>query len=227
MKYKTLFVDFYGTLVHEDDIAIKEITAELSKTAENGTPEEIASFWWSSFKELFENSHGETFQTQRSLESQSLQGTILHFNCKNVDDHIEKYLFSFWTNPWTNPGIFEDTMEFLNKSQLPICIVSNIDRDDIISALNFHKIPFDALVTSEDARSYKPRREIFETALKQMGQNSSDILHIGDSLTSDVLGAKNCGIDTFWLNRKNRMPTTDITPTYSGSSLLDIIPLCE
>ena len=223
MNYKALFIDFYGTLVHEDDIAIKKITSKLSKNAESGTPEEIASFWWSSFRELFEDSHGEAFQTQRELESKSLRETILHFGCKNVDNHIENYLFSFWTKP----EIFADTMEFLNKNRLPICIVSNIDRADITSALNFHKIPFEALVTSEDARSYKPRREIFDIALNQMGLIASDVLHIGDSLTSDVLGAKNCGIDTFYLNRKSRMPTTDIIPTHSGSSLLDIIPICE
>ena len=223
MKYKALFLDFYGTLVHEDDIAIREITTILSSNTEGATSREIASFWWSAFRKLFENSYGEMFRTQRELESQSIQETMQHFNCKNIDPDIDKYLFSFWVRP----EIYQDAIEFFGKNNLPVCIVSNIDRDDIKAALNFHKIPFDMLVTSEDARSYKPRSEIFHIALNQMGLTPADVIHIGDSLTSDVIGAKNCGIDTFWLNRKNRMLTSDIAPTYCGNSLLDVIPCCR
>ena len=222
MKYKALFLDFYGTLVHEDDIAIKEITTKLSQCTENSTPGEIASFWWSSFRQLFEGSYDKTFQTQRALESQSIQETLLHFNCKNADANIDEYLFSFWGKP----DIFPETMEFLSENKLPVCIVSNIDRSDIECAIDFHKISFDSLITSEDAHSYKPRREIFDMALTQMGVLPCEVLHIGDSLTSDVIGAKNCGIDTFWLNRKNHVLPTTI-PTYSGKSLLDVISLCQ
>lgn len=64
--------------------------------------------------------------------------------------------------------MFEDTLPFLDGITVPVCIVSNIDRVDLESAVAFHSIKVANIVTSEDARSYKPRPEIFMTALKLM-----------------------------------------------------------
>jgi len=46
-----------------------------------------------------------------------------------------------------------------------IYVVSNIDRDDVIKAIAYHGLKPAGVFTSEDARSYKPRAEIFEMAL--------------------------------------------------------------
>ena len=66
-------------------------------------------------------------------------------------------------------------------------------------------LSFDSVVTSEDCRSYKPRKEIFEKALDLMGVDAEEVVHIGDSFSSDVLGAYNAGIDGIWINRKGRV----------------------
>lgn len=42
--------------------------------------------------------------------------------------------------------------------------------------------------SSEEAKSYKPRKEIFEMALKETGLVPNQVLHVGDSLNSDVYG---------------------------------------
>ena len=57
------------------------------------------------------------------------------------------------------------------------------------------------MFTSEDARSYKPRKELFELALKGSGLAADEVIHIGDSMSSDVKGAGALGIRTLWLNR--------------------------
>lgn len=40
--------------------------------------------------------------------------------------------------------------------------------------------------TSEDARAYKPRKELFELALNETGLHVDGVIHIGDSISSDV-----------------------------------------
>jgi 2-haloacid dehalogenase/putative hydrolase of the HAD superfamily len=40
--------------------------------------------------------------------------------------------------------------------------------------------------------------------LNKFDVSSSEVIHIGDSLTSDVKGAKAVGIDAVWLNRNGR-----------------------
>ena len=92
-----------------------------------------------------------------------------------------------------------------------------------MQAIRYHGMHFDHIVTSEDAKSYKPRTEIFHMALEQMRLSPHEVLHIGDSLDSDVLGAHKCGIDSFWLNRKKRMPPDGCVATYSGYTLLDVL----
>ncbi len=65
--------------------------------------------------------------------------------------------------------------------------------------------PIKHLVTSEDARSYKPHREIFEMALARTGWRRDRVIHVGDSLHSDVGGAMAAGIRSGWVNRAHRI----------------------
>jgi 2-haloacid dehalogenase/putative hydrolase of the HAD superfamily len=69
--------------------------------------------------------------------------------------------------------------------------VSNIDRADLDAALAHHELAgyFTHLVTSQDARAYKPRPEMFTTALGLLRLGPHEVIHVGDSLTSDVAGA--------------------------------------
>ena len=222
MRYKALFIDFYGTLVYEDDNVIAKIVTQISHISpENPDPKDIAVFWWNTFRSLFENSFLDTFQLQRQLESLSIKTVLEHYNCTTKTEGIDSELFTFWGKP----DIFPETKDFLTKISLPVCIVSNIDRKDILAAMNYHELSCDMVITSEDAKSYKPREEIFLMALDKMNLSPSEVLHVGDSLSSDIVGANSCGIDSFWLNRKGRSIPSDISPTYSGNSLFDILSI--
>nr|MCR5204697.1 hypothetical protein [Lachnospiraceae bacterium] len=78
-KIKALFVDFYGTIVHEDGEVIKKITDIIQKTGVIEDKSEIDSFWWKDFQTMFQNSYGDTFETQRALEEKSLEHTLAKF----------------------------------------------------------------------------------------------------------------------------------------------------
>lgn len=105
---------------------------------------------------------------------------------------------------WMKPPVFEESKQFFEISPVPIYIVSNIDRDDILQAIKFHALKPDEVFTSEDAKSYKPRKELFELALNSTGLSADQVVHIGDSLSSDVKGASSVGINTIWINRGGR-----------------------
>ena len=55
--------------------------------------------------------------------------------------------------------------------------------------------------TSEDAKIYKPGKGLFELALSSSGLSPDEVIHIGDSVSSDVHGAAKVGIRALWLNR--------------------------
>ena len=102
------------------------------------------------------------------------------------------------------PPIFEESKKFFEISPLPIYIVSNIDANDVLRAIEFHQLSPSGIFTSEDAKAYKPRKELFELALNTTGLHADEVIHIGDSLSSDVKGASSVGIKAIWLNRFNK-----------------------
>lgn len=197
---KAVFIDFYGTLVQEDTEVISELTKRIYNSGEAVKPSEIGIYWWKFFQDSVNKSYGENFITQRELERIALKETLLKFKSTENLEKLSELMFS----QWLKPPVFDDTKEFFEKCLVPVYIVSNVDRNDIIQAVEYHDFKPAGIVTSEDARSYKPRTEIYNLALSEAGLNSNEVVHIGDSLTSDVKGARDAGINTIWLNRTDR-----------------------
>lgn len=70
----------------------------------------------------------------------------------------------------------------------------------------------------------KPHVRFFNEVKKGTSDcDSSKYLAIGDSLTSDVEGAINAGIDSCWFNIKKVKNDTKIKPTYEISQLKDLL----
>ena len=197
MSIKALFVDFYGTVVHEDGVVIKEITKMICDTGKADEPSEVGAFWWKDFQSMFMNSYGDSFETQRALEEKSLVHTLERFGSGANAKELSNRMFAHWMRP----PIFEDAKGFFDNSPLPVYIVSNIDTSDILQAIAYHDLHPAGIFTSEDAKSYKPRKELFELALRRTGFKPDEVIHIGDSVSSDVRGAAKAGIKALWLNR--------------------------
>lgn len=213
---EAIFLDFYGTVVFEDGEIVSRISRFLYETGNAENVGQIGNYWWNRFKTLFENAYGENFRTQRDLEIQSLKDTIEDFSSVADAIKLSNEMFDFWMAP----PIFEESKEFFEKCPVPIYIVSNIDRDDILKAIEFHGLKPAGVFTSEDAKSYKPRKELFELALTSTGLKSEQVVHIGDSLSSDIKGAGALGIKTMWINRSGKDVPEGVT---SICNLLEIL----
>ncbi|MCM3736692.1 YjjG family noncanonical pyrimidine nucleotidase [Bacillus cytotoxicus] len=82
---------------------------------------------------------------------------------------------------------------------------------------------FKDIVVSEDVNALKPDSKIFEHALNNINHtDKSKVLMVGDSLTSDIQGGINFGIDTCWLNPNQIVNTAEFTPTYEISNLMEL-----
>ena len=216
MSIKAFFADFYGTIVHEDGEVIKKITQMIIETGKTGDRSEIDFYWWQDFQNMFTNAYGDSFETQRVLEEKSLIHTLERFGLNADASELSAMMFAHWIKP----PIFEDSKAFFEKSELPIYIVSNIDTSDILQAIAYHDLKPAGVFTSEDAKSYKPRKELFELALKKTGLKENEVIHIGDSVSSDVKGAAGVGIKALWLNRFGKNVPEGVE---SISSLLDAL----
>lgn len=79
---------------------------------------------------------------------------------------------------------------------------------------------FKAIFISEEMGYEKPDKRFFERATALIeGFNKDNAIIIGDSLSSDILGGINFGIDTCWFNPSNKPLPDNIKPTYIISKL--------
>ena len=76
---------------------------------------------------------------------------------------------------------------------------------------------------SEKMGAQKPSAEYFNRVLEEIGNPPKDeILIIGDSLSSDILGGINSGLDTCWFNPSGAPAPDAITPTYTIGALPEL-----
>ena len=84
---------------------------------------------------------------------------------------------------------------------------------------------FETVIISNDVGIAKPDPGIFTIALEGMNlSKKNDVLMIGDSLSSDILGGINAGIDTCWINRHEEEPG-DIKPVFTISKITRLLEI--
>lgn len=118
----------------------------------------------------------------------------------------------------------DQVMKYIKSQGYTVCITTNG-----VSRTQYRRINecglkqyFDYVFVSEDAGHQKPEYEYFDYVMKNTPEkDKSNILVIGDSQSSDILGGINFGIDTCWLNLKGQGNTYN--STYEISKITDIM----
>lgn len=84
---------------------------------------------------------------------------------------------------------------------------------------------FQFVIFSQDYGVEKPDSRLFQIAVEKAGCSKQQLLHVGDSLETDIVGAINAGIKCVWLNRKQMKSNLEIQINYEISSLLELIEI--
>ena len=99
---------------------------------------------------------------------------------------------------------FPDTVPALSrlKSRYKLAILSNIDDDLFAFTAPKLGVEFDCVVTAQQAQSYKPSSRNFELLLERLHIEKGHLRHVAESLYHDVAPARELGIATVWVNRR-------------------------
>lgn len=85
---------------------------------------------------------------------------------------------------------------------------------------------FEAVIVSEETGYQKPETGIFDYAFAKLDiSDKSKVLIVGDSLTSDIQGGINYGIDTCWFNPLEKPGDPGIRPVYEIRSLNELLEI--
>ena len=124
------------------------------------------------------------------------------------------------------PGV-RDLLQMLSGNAL-LGIVTNGVSDTQRLRLEIHGYAqyFDAIVVSGEFGVPKPNPLIFNEALKILGVAASKrVLMVGDSLTSDMEGAKNSGLSSCWINEASDLDKVAIDVDYHIQSLDQLLEI--
>ena len=106
--------------------------------------------------------------------------------------------------------LFDDVRDLYTsakRSRVPLALITNGASDtqrDKIRVLGMEQW-FDVVVISGEVGIAKPDASVFDLALNQLVVERENVWHVGDSLTTDVAGAKAAGLTAVWINRSGRV----------------------
>lgn len=100
-------------------------------------------------------------------------------------------------------GPHPDTVEALTrlKARYRLAIFTNSDDDLIAHNLRLLGVPFDHVITAEQARAYKPDPRLFEHAWRAMGVDRKETVHVAMGMELDMQACHALGVRGVWINR--------------------------
>ncbi len=221
--FDCVLIDFYGTIAAGDREAVETTCSTIVTACRLSiSAAEFAIRWGERYFRTVGESNHDSFRTLYECEMASLAEMFAELKVKADPTPFVAQLEAYWRDP----PIHADAVELLDELKVPICVVSNADSEPLQAAIEKHGLRFDAVISSEAVRSYKPDGHIFRHALDRLGVAPSRAIHIGDSLHSDVSGAQQAGITAAWICREDRIH--DIgrgTPCHTCSNLMQLTQL--
>lgn len=119
--------------------------------------------------------------------------------------------------------LYDDVLPALDwlGSRYPLVAVTNGNADLARVGLDHY---FVASVQARQVGVPKPRKAIFDVAVEWTGVPRHQVLHVGDDVETDVLGARRAGLRSAWVNRRGESwPAEEAPPEFLVSDLQSLV----
>jgi putative hydrolase of the HAD superfamily len=136
----------------------------------------------------------------------------LNLNVDDVELHADA-AYNAFADARSNIVVSDDILNLLDNLAKHFTLIAITNGNVEIERFNLHN-KFELVLQAGMHGKAKPHTILFDKAAAHLNVAKSDILHIGDSLDTDVQGANNAGCQSVWLN--------DQGANYSYKGLADI-----
>jgi 2-haloacid dehalogenase len=148
---------------------------------------------------------------------------------QRLGEDIDAEAFSAAYISWLSKGSFllegaEELCEYLSP-KYTLAIITNGIKDVQLPRIGASAIArhISSIIVSEEAGSSKPNAGIFEYACATTGFHRKDrMMIVGDSLSSDIRGGIDFGIDTCWANFSRAKNESGLKPSYEIATLAEL-----
>ncbi|PTN08412.1 putative hydrolase of the HAD superfamily [Mangrovibacterium marinum] len=219
-KYTHLFFDLDNTLWDFDRNAKLAMRDTVDQLKLNGQVPDFNLFY--DFYEAVNKQLWDAYRKQevhkKELITRRFAETLNHFEIKNVDPVAMNELYLDFMAQQTS--LVEGAMDVLNdlkSNNYKLQIITNGFRQVQLRKLENSGIAhfFDHVFISEDLKYPKPDIRVFQHAIRSCNAKKAKSVMIGDNWETDILGARNFGIDQIFFSKDSKMPDNhpNNTPT--------------
>ncbi len=222
-RYKWLLIDLDNTLFDFDagkTIALTQLLKSLFGTVDSRVIEvyraENKSCWQAVEAGQLSVDDVNFRRISKTLEALNYQG-----------DHqavADRYIELLADNPILFDGVHQLLRQLRSRYRLAAITngFANVKRPHL--AKTGTEQFFEQVFISSELGVSKPQTLFFEKVLMTLDTTASECLIIGDSLSSDILGAINSNIDSCWYQQRPSI-YKDIIPTYRVKNYAELIEL--
>mgnify|MGYP003444703653 FL=1 len=222
-KYKKLYFDVDDTLI-DFKAAEKVALPALFKEYQMDFTEEVEVYYKTLNRQLWlALERGEI--TREQLMNRRFGETMRYFgqsiNGREMDERYRELLVD-------TVVLIEGAEQVLSElsKDYELYIVTNGVLETQLARIRAANITsyFKRIFVSEETGYQKPQIEFFNYVFSNVKNfEKSTSLIIGDSITADIMGGFNAGIDTCWFNRYNQTVDVSIQPTYVLRNLHELV----
>jgi 2-haloacid dehalogenase len=226
MKYQWLLFDADGTLFDYDKAEIRALQRAFESFGFDFKPKFAQIYRLINAQIWQEFERGEVTQIDLRTKRFALlsEAVEIEFDPLNFSQMYLRYLGEAH---YLIAGA-QEILEILS-GEIGLMLITNGLKDVQRSRLSRSSIQqyFSDVVISEEVGAAKPDQRIFEVAFQKMGiPQKKDVLMIGDSLTSDIRGGNQYGIDVCWFNPEQKIcDQEDVSYQYEITQLSELLPI--
>ena len=220
-RYEWISFDCYGTLVDWETGISDAVARIFARHGVRRTKKEILALFADAEPKV--QTSGEFLDYRRVLRD-VMQMMAWEASIRLPPEEAESLADSLPAWP-----VFPDAKPALKalQARYKLAVISNVDDDLFQQSEEALGINFDAVVTSQQKRSYKPGLGNFHLAQERMGVERDKWLHVGESLYHDIGPANRMGINSVWVNRPDRGGGTRPTDAVASLEVPDLATLAQ
>jgi putative hydrolase of the HAD superfamily len=149
---------------------------------------------------------------KRDLKVGRFHKTFLQAGCDDIkvaESFADEFVSENSLQTTVVPNAFE-VLRYLQQKKYHLYIITNGFRETQYTKMERSGLKpyFEKTFISEDIGVSKPHRRFFEHAVKSVNARKQESLVIGDSLETDIIGARKFGLDHVYFNPE-RIPHTE------------------
>ena len=216
---KAIFVDYMGTTVDEHSPEMAEIVRRICKNSNLHDPRQVQRFILDTRRRYEADSYLDTYLTQDEIVDRLVSDMADQIGLADEPSALRELIHGHWVNA----PVFPDARIFFDRCPVPIYIITNNGLPYMEQALRRNGLKAAGVVSADTARAYKPHREIFDETLRVSGCAPDEVVHIGDSYDTDVVGARVAGIRPVLLLRGRERQHDGVDAADSLEQALELV----